>query len=209
MYEAHNGDIIGVGYATFLNHQDILEYGGWVFRLDKDGNKLWERFILDTLISPTERMGDFSHLTELDNGDLLIYGQIEDTFPNHDPAINNPNLWLLKLDADGCFNPGCDSVQMHLEVIVNTIEPSISTLRIHPNPVGSSLRIQLPDQLAQRRQLSWRIVGSTGKSLRQGRSDPSAGVFELDVSSLPRGIYFFQLIDPTSHWKSTGKFVKA
>ncbi|MEO1628815.1 MAG: hypothetical protein AAFV25_26940, partial [Bacteroidota bacterium] len=79
LLETRNGDIVGVGLASFLNEQEELEYGGYIFRLDKDGNKLWERHILDTLISTVDRFGLFNDAVELTDGSLIIAGMIDDT----------------------------------------------------------------------------------------------------------------------------------
>ncbi|MDZ4681581.1 MAG: hypothetical protein SH848_01175 [Saprospiraceae bacterium] len=74
--------------------------GGWIFRLDPDsGEVIWDRTLYDYR-SPIYDMG-FWDGVELADGDLVFTGLYQDTFPNAMPFINDPNVWLVRLSAQG------------------------------------------------------------------------------------------------------------
>jgi hypothetical protein len=78
---------------------------GWVFRLDHEGEILWQINIIGFNVEPPDerkRNGFFTNLTELEDGSILIVGGIDDRF---EEGTVNPNLWLLKLDEKRCFFP--------------------------------------------------------------------------------------------------------
>ena len=75
--------------------------------MTQEGEILWERNIIDfNIIPPTEYTysGNFTNLAELDNGDIMVIGSVRDRF---DDGSFNTNIWLLRLDENGCFFPDC------------------------------------------------------------------------------------------------------
>ncbi|MEO1628816.1 MAG: T9SS type A sorting domain-containing protein, partial [Bacteroidota bacterium] len=209
LLEARNGDIVGVGIAGFLNDQEELETGGYIFRLDRDGNKLWEKYILDTLISTVDRYGFFSNVVELIDGSLILAGDIRDTFPNYDPVVNNRNIWLVKLDANGCFLPICDSVQMHLDQTTSLIperRPS-GQWAISPNPARQHLLIQWQGEVPPKRS-QWTIYHSTGQKIWEGTMAAGATAKEIDIGWLPAGQYVIRLWQQQGRYHHTQVFVK-
>ncbi|MEO1513999.1 MAG: hypothetical protein AAFV95_03270 [Bacteroidota bacterium] len=209
LLEARNGDIVGVGIAGFLNDQEELETGGYIFRLDKDGNKLWERFILDTLISTVDRYGFFSNVVELTDGSLVLAGDIRDTFPNYDPVVNNRNIWLVKLDADGCFLPNCDSVQMHLDQTTALIPEKTSTGQwtVSPNPTRQYLSIGW-DGDSPPKQSHWMIYNSVGQKVLEGTMTEGTTAKQIDIGWLPAGQYGIHFWQQQALLHSTQIFVK-
>ncbi|MCO6487694.1 MAG: hypothetical protein J5I98_04710, partial [Phaeodactylibacter sp.] len=119
---AANGDIIGMGQARYEIYPDEINdigYIGWAFRMSPQGEILWDRYIYherSPLLS-----GSFYHSTELPNGDLVFVGTYQDTFPNHEPFVNDVNVWLVRVGADGCLIPDCQDMQIVTDTGVVTL----------------------------------------------------------------------------------------
>ncbi|MEO1513933.1 MAG: T9SS type A sorting domain-containing protein [Bacteroidota bacterium] len=209
LIETRNGDIVGAGLASFLNDQEKLEYGGYIFRLDKDGNKLWERYILDTLLSTIDRYGFFDDVVELTDGSLVFAGDIVDTFPNYEPVVNNRNIWLVNLDADGCFLPNCDSVQMHLDQTTSLIPERMSSGQwtVSPNPARQHLLIRWQGEVPPKRS-QWTIYHFTGQKIWEGTMAAGNTAKEIDIGWLPAGQYVIRLWQQQGRYHHTQVFVK-
>ncbi len=109
LFAAKNGDIMICGRdLSHLALTDPKEPTGYIKRLDKNGVFKWQRRIRD------EREGGndfwFFDGVELDNGDFIFTGEHERYV---DP--NNPeppfNVWLVRVNSEGCFNPNCETNQ--------------------------------------------------------------------------------------------------
>lgn len=206
--ETHNGDIIGTGYSTFISEQDGYEAGGWLFRLDKDGEKKWEKFILDTLIStvPYERIGSFTHITELRNGKIMLAGDIEKSMPD---ASSNLNIWLLKLSPDGCFQANCDSIQLNLEITTPVFEPDALEVKLFPNPTGQKIQLSWQAPSASNSSFSdWELFSASGKLIKKGKLSKSSKTYSLNVADLLPGNYFIRLLNAFGQYSQIGKFLK-
>jgi hypothetical protein len=136
---AHNGDIIGTGYAD-RRSDGLSQVSGWIFRLSPQGTLLWERYITDSE-SPT-LSSKFNSLTEDPDGSLVLTGRhtILDSHP--DAGISRTNAWLVRLDSAGCFEPGCGSIQVITSAQEPLAMPSDSPeLILFPNPAGASFSL--------------------------------------------------------------------
>jgi len=97
-----NGGLIGVGKKE---GRRILEKYGWMLRLDSEGDTVWTRMVEaapETLIIRNEefvheRVGEFEHILELNDGNYLVGG-----FLYHNTGgINRYTGWMLKISSDG------------------------------------------------------------------------------------------------------------
>ncbi|MCO6488428.1 MAG: hypothetical protein J5I98_08425, partial [Phaeodactylibacter sp.] len=119
---AANGDIIGMGQGRYDFYPEEIGgvgYFGWVFRMSPEGEVLWDRYIYherSPLLS-----GSFYHSTELPNGDLVFVGTYQDTFSNYEPFVNDVNVWLVRVGADGCLIPDCQDMQIVTDTGVVTL----------------------------------------------------------------------------------------
>ncbi|GAB1398089.1 hypothetical protein MASR1M65_28690 [Saprospiraceae bacterium] len=68
---------------------------GYAFRVDKDGNALWERYYVD---QGRAKFGyqSFYAVAEGDDGGLYFSGHITDSIPNVPGSGLNSNVWLFK-----------------------------------------------------------------------------------------------------------------
>lgn len=139
--KAANGDIIGAG-SIDVSDRDLGQ-AGWVFRLNSQGGLLWERFIADVRFPLN--LHRFNDVIESNDGGIVLTGSLQDSFPNHDPFINNPNIWLVKLDSMGCLEPDCGSFQV-MGAVVGTETPiqlsPKATLHLFPNPTDDYFQLR-------------------------------------------------------------------
>lgn len=129
--ELNNGDFLGLGRATLasIDSGEEWEYygtGGWIFRLDRDGNLLWERKIQDESFYPPvefeffnrrDRLFWFSDAIEREDGSFLITGMAAEYSPPIDeiPFHHDPRgILMLTLNANGCITEDCSKIdQIH------------------------------------------------------------------------------------------------
>lgn len=117
MIQTKNGDIVGVGsyYGTDVSSIEI----GWIFRMNLEGELLWEKYYFDDNFR-----GDswFNDVKEISNGDLILAGSIDNDVNGE--WTNNGYGWVLRVDGDGCYYPGCTAVDT-LQIIKASYYDSI------------------------------------------------------------------------------------
>jgi hypothetical protein len=186
---ARNGDIIGAGYAW-----TTIGYTGWMIRVTPDAELVWERFIQDHRLDPNADT-DLTGLAETADGGIIAVGTLFGNLRALDGGSNG-RTWVVKLDADGCLEPGCSSDTIHLQKPVssttNLPEPSVR-LRISPNPVVDQFMVGLEGVVGLRYPLRYTVISNDGRMTRNGTlAGPDATV---DVRDFPAGLHYFHLYD--------------
>jgi hypothetical protein len=197
-----NGDVVGVGYARVPG----LRFTGWMFRLDAEANLVWERYVQDHR-QTTGTETDLETVTEAADGSIIAAGDIFHGFPPRDGG-ERLRAWVVKLDADGCLEPGCTSDTIYLEFPTAIAEPlptSETALQVWPNPAEDYLQWSVPDLPVFRQLTGYRITNVNGYSVRSGRLLP--GEQRIDVQGLPAGVYFLNLLKDGKN-RGVRKFVK-
>ncbi|SEQ46139.1 T9SS type A sorting domain-containing protein [Neolewinella agarilytica] len=135
------GDILGMGWKGMIVEPGVPGRVGWVFRLSPNGEKIWERLI--TYPGSTSTYLSFYDAVETPSGDILLAGV-------RDIEEFNYGSWLVKLGADGCYDPDdCggvkDTIVIYEEVVdIKTPEVIEVGLDIFPNPTKERFTVQLP-----------------------------------------------------------------
>jgi hypothetical protein len=190
MTKAANGDIIGAGSVDLSGLE--LGRGGYVFRMRPDGTLLWERYLADVRFPDDSHF--FNDVIEADDGGIVLTGLLRDSFPNGEPAITNPNVWLVKLDSLGCLEPGCSRFQV-MGATVNTeqIPQPPNNLRLFPNPTATFTQLQWPPDTELRYPLQVQVYDLAGRSVlaRSFVQDPVV----LQCAAWPPGYYFVKVQD--------------
>lgn len=186
---AHNGDILVCGLDQNLN-LDTNYYGAYLRRLNPSGQTLWEKRVFD--YSANAYLNWFNYCAEMENGDLVLCGEIVDS---SDAAEAHSDIWLLRLDSNACLIPECESNQ------VLAVSDSKKLWLSDEGPRFCLFPTLFDDQLT--------IGACLGYSPEPGRynisiSDASGRVWRrqpfepnriqcLDVRGLPEGTWFFLL----------------
>lgn len=158
-----DGGIVSVGI------NNVTVNGGFIMKTDSLGNLLWKR-------SYDHGPGSdfFMDFIETHDGGLLIAGAAQD---NLDVAPDQ-NVWLLKLDADGCLNP------QDCEVGITDL-PLPDVLTIFPNPAAEYLNLKIEHGSGTYTVL---LHDATGR-LIQHETLSGIGTHTLQVGQLSAGVY--------------------
>lgn len=209
LFTAANGDIIGVGARDYYRPELFrYAYCGWVFRLDPlTGEVLWERTICDHSRSRLYYM-DFFDGDELPNGDLVLTGSYQDTFPDNMPFINDPNVWLVRLGTDGCLQEGCGEwTIINPDGSITATEMPITAglhFSLYPNPSKGQVWVVASGEGVSG-QCQIVLYDAQGRPLKKERFQP-VWPQSFDWSGLPPGMYYY-LITAEGASPQSGKLV--
>ncbi|MEO7174163.1 MAG: hypothetical protein ABIV51_00100, partial [Saprospiraceae bacterium] len=161
--EAVNGDYIYVGRDLYSGDEVDNKMVGTILRFTNQGILLWRRKFYDLRFGGTS-FQTFDFGKELVDGSIVASGIIKDTKTTPTTPVYAPNnIWLVKVDSMGCFEPGCDSTQYLLST--NELAKDASTYyKVYPNPASEIIQFQALDarfnqiDLVQLMDLSGRII---------------------------------------------------
>ncbi len=186
---AANGDIIGAGYAW-----TDIGYCGWMIRVTPEAELVWERYIQDNRLAD-DVYTELRDVAECSDGSVAAGGLWTCRDAPRDGG-NTLRSWVVKLDADGCLEPGCTSDTIHLmkPVAIEEVERRpVAEINISPNPVNDVLHLELAQVDLAVSQLKYTIANSDGRILQSG---PVTGAsMDVEVGRLPAGLHFFSVTD--------------
>lgn len=144
--------ILVTGTSDYFWGQDLLDNysAGWIFLMDvKNGNLVWERHIADPRNSYNSR-GWNGLRTE--SGSFILVGDINMENPTGVPFLNDPDVWFVTLDENGCWNGNCNK---HIVITSDSTSETITStddavlpeavepkLILYPNPTSNMLTIE-------------------------------------------------------------------
>lgn len=199
---AANGDVIGVG--TVLTY---LGSAGWMFRATAHGELVWQRYILDER-NTTRAVCDLTNVQEGSDGSIYAAGAWFSPPPTLD-GTHQLKSWLVKLDADGCLEPGCTSDTIHLQEPVSVDQPPgnalMPSLQIAPNPVTTTMNFSVEGLTGNTEALRYKIYAPTGAVLQEGAVRNHEQRVETE-SWLP-GLYILS-VHQNGRPVATSRFVK-
>jgi hypothetical protein len=179
---ASNGDIIGSGFR-------VLDDGmyGWLFRLTQEGELLWKRAYRPAQPIPGNILSRLNNVVETLDGGIAAIGIMMDSFPGG--GISG-DVWLLKVDSDGCFTPGCTD-----SIVTATVERRGGVLhserqvffRLSPNPVGGEAGLAFFNPVPKDAVV--RVFNAQGQPVREQEVPVGSEEARVDFSGLPPGLY--------------------
>ncbi len=107
-----------------------------------------------------------------------------------DSTTGSGNYWVKAVALDGCYN--IDSVYITIDSCISI--PILSQkrmMRILPNPAHNLITIQFDKPFDFNR---IEILSSTGQILNSKNLNLSSNTIELNISSLPKAIYFIKVL---------------
>jgi hypothetical protein len=186
------GHVFGVGatdYFDFFNvfYPDRRSLDGWCFLLDVAGNLLWERRIADIRGTKGGRFWD-----GLQTGQgFAIAGVISRHNPTGVPFNNDPDVWFLTLDENGCWNGNCsDIIVIDGDSTSYTNAKELPTAgppsKAYPNPTAGMLTLEREDAGFGRPRLA-RVADLSGRVVAEIALHAPKAI--LNLSGLPAGAY--------------------
>ena len=175
-----NGDILGVGIT--LDFSDGETYGGWLFRMTQEGELVWERKISDRRYP--DLYGQFFDAIETPDGGIIAVGNISTN------GFQNAEVWIVKLDGEGCMVPGCTGDSIFITPVKDLPAQDNSFFTLSPNPSGNNTNASLWDGL-NLRDCRVKITNLSGQLLTE--IVPASFNQQLSTDGLPNGVYLVQL----------------
>ena len=114
-------------------------------------------------------------------------------------------LLVTDIDNPDCFDESCHDITFTNSI--SEVNPVFNSIKVFPNPVNDILNIKFTDTKSARYKLE--IFDTTGKLLISNSLDSHSGenLFNIDVSKLPKAVYYFSLKTDNISVKNY-KFVK-
>jgi hypothetical protein len=189
MTVTENGDIVMCGLAPEALIQGDASRA-WMARVSGDGELLWKRYF-QALAIPSNTL-PFNDVAETSDGGLIACSYIHDTYAN---PIPDPDVWLVKTDADGCITPGCqDSIlYVSVEEIPGTGETALKEVffKAYPNPARGPIQVEFLNAIRYE-EPALRLFNLQGQQVLHQRLQRGAQSAELSTSGLPGGLYILQ-----------------
>ncbi len=182
------GDLIGPDNA-FLENPPMypggdLKRGTSLIKINEEGEQQWVYKDNFDFINPMAA-------ATLSSGNIIIVGEGLILDEN---GIQRETITAIKLDKDGCHEPGCREG-------VNVLDEIRDHINITPNPSNGIFNISCENSNLTK----VTIVDSSGKEI-YSIENPSSN-FEIDISNHPSEIYIATFIN-TRNEKLTKKLVK-
>ncbi len=191
-----DGNILGIGSSDYITILDVYPgrvNEGWCFLLGPEGDLLWDRIIAD--IRESKRCVLW-HGLETNDG-FVMTGAIDKDNPTGVPFLNDPEVWFLTLDKNGCWNSNCEEVIVitgDSTSITGTHEvPSAApSMKAYPNPTMGLLTIET-GQVGATKKRSVRVSGMDGRPVTAfGLTAPKSTV---NLRGLENGVYIVTLME--------------
>jgi Secretion system C-terminal sorting domain len=178
--ELNDGSFLGLGSEWYTDSVIIARNHGVIIKMDANGNKIWHKEY--NLLNGNGSDHYLKDIRPTTDGGFICAGFITLSFPD----TGTQDMWLLKIDSNGCVDTACTLISG----LPTTQNPTLNTLSIYPNPSNGVFTVQLPKGSTTG---SFRLIDITGKEVFQQAISSSST--QIDVSKLPKGIYFYRYRD--------------
>lgn len=175
-----NGDMLGVGIT--LDFSDGETTGGWLFRMTQQGELVWERRISDRRYP--DLFGQFFDAIETPDGGIIAVGNIVTN------GFQNAEVWIVKLDSEGCLEPGCSGDSIFITPVFEVSSNEKDLYAINPNPANDFISVHINETL-NLHEASLEIMDISGRRLAFLELESHSQT--ISTSSLGKGIYYVRL----------------
>jgi type IX secretion system substrate protein len=203
------GKMLGIGATDYYGVHNIYPErwaDGWCFLIDTGGNLLWERSIADIRDSYGGRLW---HGLETDNGFVLV-GDIDKINPSGVPFLNDPEVWFLTLDENGCWNGNCEKyivITGDTTSITDTKETKAATGEIvaYPNPTDGIITIECENCKAPELQRTIQVFDSSGRKIMETSLNAPKSI--INLTHLDNGVYYIYILSSSGQYLPAKKIV--
>lgn len=159
-------------------------------RVSADGELIWKRYY-QGLHLPSDTQ-PFNAVAETSDGGIIACGYMQDFGIT---PIPDPDVWLVKTDADGCITPGCQDslIYVSVEEIPGTGETALKEVffKAYPNPARGPIQVEFLNAIRYE-EPALRLFNLQGQQVLHQRLQRGAQSAELSTSGLPSGLYILQ-----------------
>ncbi len=169
-------------------------YYGLMIKYTNSGDTVWLRKYQNNLLDSLDVAYMINDIEELDNGDIVCMGSIEN-------FTDRGRIWLFKVNSEGCFGEeNCDELQ-RTEVL--DFATGNKKLNIFPSPASDKIYIELP---VQEKWQKWKIYDLSGSVIKDGLVKNPKDFSISGLSGLNPGMYILKVSDREGNM-GIGKFV--
>lgn len=189
-----NGDLIWTG--SLLGYNGISKYINCIGRVSPTGESKWIRYYIHE-DRPWDFFNKLYYITETSDGGLLATGLRTDKYES-DTTQTESNIWLFKVDGDGCMTPGCTDETIYLmndTAFVDTQEALFNKethFLLSPNPANFETQVKFVTS-ASTKNKTLKVFSINGQLMQQIELDGSDQTVEVDLVDFPSGIYIVAL----------------
>ncbi|MBL7983017.1 MAG: T9SS type A sorting domain-containing protein [Flavobacteriales bacterium] len=199
LQECPDGNVIAAGRCFEQPGPTVQK--GLLALTSAAGDSLWKYyyFYVDTLISTGQ--GTFYDVIQTQDGGFIAAGSVNNPVGQGNPPGYSQDTWVVKVDADGCIIPGCNSVG-----IAEQATNLLGAISIWPNPAHGQTTVQLtlPPGVANG-PFELTLVATDGRVVRRERIAGN-GEHTLALHELPAGMYYVHVADG-GKWLTGGKLM--
>ncbi|HRI20059.1 MAG TPA: T9SS type A sorting domain-containing protein [Panacibacter sp.] len=168
------------------NSKGLDDY--WIMKLDKNGNKLWDKTIGG---SGNDRL---SVVKEISNGEYILAGTSNSTASGDKTkkTVGNNGIsdyWIVRLTSSPSAknrekrtsqeSPAATAVQLNIEKL---------TMQASPNPAKEYVTITYSGM--QDKKISLMVYDSNGKTILNKVLETGKNIFTFNISQQPAGVYY-------------------
>lgn len=183
-----DGNILIAG--KYIDHITDKQ-SSWIAKVDlTTWQPIWQRFYALPQNIATNLYGGFIDIVETPWGGLACAGKMTHELPGG--GVGDTDAWLLSLDSEGCFTPGCGTDYIILDAgEIVPVEPSAQFL-VFPNPAEKEVSVRrLTNEPAGNIEIY--VFDAYGRKVSDSFLSKGALEAKVDVSNLPAGVYFIQI----------------
>ncbi|PHI20531.1 hypothetical protein CEQ90_07200 [Lewinellaceae bacterium SD302] len=148
---------------------------GLIAKVNEAGDLLWTR--TDTLFYDASGYSDhyLGGVVVLPSGSIIACGQVNSDIP----APGKSYGWLIKVDKDGCIEPGCNPTSSSSSLLDGT------AFEVFPNPLSDQLNVSGPGRF------DLELLDSNGRLLQSSNGNVDQASFNL--RTYPTGNYYLRI----------------
>lgn len=162
----------------------------WLIKFSSSGDSLWERRYESNWAGTSAR---FENISKSSDGGFYLTGL------NWIPENRSGRAWVAKTDSNGCIVPGCTTD------FITEKEPHKDLFLLSPNPAKDYVNVYMNDVEFYDREYVLYLYDQQGSIVQhqvvQGR------VTQVDLNSLPAGMYYYRIVDGKNKFMQSGKVV--
>jgi hypothetical protein len=173
-------DIIVGGNALVVKPDSTdVSYKGFILKLDSDGDSIWTKYYN---YGNFEDNCQFNDILIMDDGGFFAAGF-------HDPwgGSKNTGAWIVRTDSNG-YAPGAYPTGIYKP------DPTISQLKVFPNPTTDVSWLELDDIPTQARTGIIRLYDMKGNLTQTIKLIPGVSLYKIDLQTFKPGLYLVSIL---------------
>lgn len=196
IFELPDGSFLGGGQEFFTDSISFGRYDGLIIKLNPNGDTLWHKTYRIPYMNANGTDFEIKDIRPTTDGGFICGGVVYPAFPD----TGTQDMWVFKIDSNGCV----DTTNCYISTSTREVVHTAQQLLIYPNPTNGIFTLEIPKSIPKL-EASFQLLNITGKVVLSKTIHSYSS--QLDVSLLPKGVYFYRYFNTELHLNYTGKIV--